>query len=140
MESNNDDNNSKCVAISQQYNGSWSNSICTQKFSFLCSYIAPTNSPTKTPTKRPTMNPTKFLIKYIIGDTAMTWNEAEKYCLSQQSHLVTITDASVNDQVKTLCRLNYDALPSRGCWIGLSYDDSTSLWEWKDGSLSLIHI
>ena len=71
--------------------------------------------------------------QFIVGTTTMTWHEAEEYCQSLGSNLVTIANASMNEEVKSLCEANFVS-GTLGCWIGLYYNHTTSLWEWNDDS------
>ena len=44
---------------------------------------------------------------YIIGSNLLTFNEAEAYCLSHESNLVTITNDLMNEEIKRLCQDNF---------------------------------
>ena len=81
----------------------------------------------------PSIQPTDYIsTQFLVGSSAMTWNEAENYCSSQGSNLVTIVNASTYDYLKSLCRSN-PAGGATGCWIGLHYEASS--WSWSDGSI-----
>ena len=62
----------------------------------------------------------------------MDWANAEAYCVSQGSHLATISDSADRDAAKALCQANDDN-SGRGCWIGLM-EDASNTWSWADGS------
>ena len=108
----NNSGNQNCIHLWASRSFNWDNQYC--------------NFSAQTPICNP-------ITPYIIGTTAMTWNEAEEYCISHGSNLVTITDASMNAELITLCRANY--IPgSQGCWIGLYLNQTTLQYEWTDDS------
>ena len=74
-----------------------------------------------------------YVNAWIIGDTAMNYDQAEAWCVAEGSHLATISDITDRDETKTLCTTN-DIASASGCWIGLFHDDSSNTWKWKDGS------
>ncbi|KAK2830272.1 hypothetical protein Q5P01_018203 [Channa striata] len=67
--------------------------------------------------------------KYIA--TRMTWADAELYCLSQKTNLVSIYSLEEHNFVKSLIN-NFD--PANGLtWIGLSDIHKEGRWMWSDG-------
>ena len=72
---------------------------------------------------------------WILGPNALSWDDAEAYCVSQGSHLATITDSTEQEEAKAVCEFETsNDIDSHGCWIGLYYDAATSTWNWQDGS------
>ncbi|CAL1584535.1 unnamed protein product [Knipowitschia caucasica] len=67
--------------------------------------------------------------KYV--STRLTWGDAEVYCQSQNSNLVSIRDDEENDFVKTLIQ-NFDHTQGM-TWIGLSDNHKEGAWMWSDG-------
>ena len=71
----------------------------------------------------------------MIGPEALTFDEAEAYCINRHGHLATIKNENDRDEVKSLCQTYYnDDNNIRGCWIGLYYNDTELSWNWKDES------
>uniref|UniRef100_A0A7N6AYG6 C-type lectin domain-containing protein n=1 Tax=Anabas testudineus TaxID=64144 RepID=A0A7N6AYG6_ANATE len=67
--------------------------------------------------------------KYV--STRMTWAEAELYCVSQGTNLVSIYSLDEENFVKSLI-MNFD--PAQGySWIGLSDIHEEGSWMWSDG-------
>ncbi|XP_017277663.1 lactose-binding lectin l-2-like [Kryptolebias marmoratus] len=68
--------------------------------------------------------------KYVA--TQMTWADAELYCLSQGSNLVSIHSLGEHNFVKSLI-MNFDPY-QRHTWIGLTDVHKEGRWMWSDGS------
>ncbi|MCQ4022703.1 MULTISPECIES: lectin-like protein [unclassified Ruminococcus] len=66
--------------------------------------------------------------KYELYDDSVTWEKAKELCEEKGGHLVTINNQHENDLV---CNMISD----RNCnvWIGASYNENTSEWEWVNG-------
>ena len=78
----------------------------------------PVTSITGEPTIAPTASDTMFL-----GETAMTWAEANDYCAGLGRHLLSIHSNATQEEAMALCD-SIDLTDSLGCWIGL-YKDLT---------------
>ena len=90
----------------------------------------PTPKPTPSPTEDPTSSPKETMF---IGDTTMSWSEADAYCKSFERELLSIHDNATQKEAELLCATH----SSTGCWIGLTIDWSgypVSDCEWSDGS------
>ena len=70
-----------------------------------------------------------MLTGYHIGDSPLSWNDAEDYCQQYGSHLATINSSFDHEAAKALCDLK-----EANCWIGLKYDDTENAWQWADES------
>merc|ERR1719295_2225794 len=89
----------------------------------------PTSAPTNEPTRTPTLGDTMF-----IGTSAMSWSDANEYCLGLGRNLISIHSDDDNVAAARLC-LSVDHTSSYGCWIGL-YDSGSHEYVWSDGSKS----
>uniref|UniRef100_UPI0037E9BB94 LOW QUALITY PROTEIN: C-type lectin mannose-binding isoform-like n=1 Tax=Semicossyphus pulcher TaxID=241346 RepID=UPI0037E9BB94 len=68
--------------------------------------------------------------KYI--SSRLSWADAELYCVSQRTNLVSIHSLTENNFVQNLIK-NFD--PTEGyTWIGLSDTQKEGHWMWSDGS------
>ena len=75
-------------------------------------------------------------IVYHVGSTAMNWTKAQEYCQALGSNLATITSTSDIKTAKALCQ-TVDTSTSNGydgCWIGLYFNDTISIYQWADHS------
>ena len=70
-----------------------------------------------------------LLSGYHVGDTKLTWNDAEEYCQQYGSHLATIKSSEDHGISKALCYVKGDS-----CWIGNYHNDTANTWQWADGS------
>ena len=69
-----------------------------------------------------------------IGTSAMSWSDANEYCLGLGRNLISIHSDDDNVAAARLC-LSVDHTSSYGCWIGL-YDSGSHEYIWSDGSKS----
>ncbi|KAL7842928.1 hypothetical protein SRHO_G00246170 [Serrasalmus rhombeus] len=97
-----------CAAM--KADGSWENLQCTEKRNFMCY-------------KRDT----DLTLKYYFIFDSLSWFEAQRYCRTSYTDLVSIRDQNQNEAVRTE-GLN----SSMSFWIGLLRDE----WEWTDGGRS----
>ncbi len=100
------------------------------------SAIDPAVGPTAEPTYNPSASPTSN--DFIVGDSEMTWGEAEDWCLKHHGrHLASIHNDSQNDAASSVC--------DGECWIGATckdgtitvtapWDDHGDCFEWSDGT------
>ena len=95
----------------------------------------PTYNPSETPTSDPTATPT-VSDSMFLGDSPMTWSEANSYCNASGRELLSIHNNATNSEARALCAtFNHTAVSSYGCWLGL-YDNGTHDYIWTDGSES----
>ncbi|RVE62543.1 hypothetical protein OJAV_G00158180 [Oryzias javanicus] len=97
-------NMEKCVAMS--HNGTWLMKDCKEEHSFVCHGYSDASS-------------------HMLIVDAKSWRDAQSYCRSLSSDLVSIHSAEENTDVRNL-------LTSETVWIGLFRDP----WKWSSGSNS----
>lgn len=69
------------------------------------------------PTPAPTAAPTDSMF---IGDSAMTWSQANTYCTGLGRELISIHDNATQIEAEVLCASVHESVSSSsGCWIGL---------------------
>merc|ERR1719361_1985791 len=88
-----------------------------------CTTLMPT-----APTYEPTANPTnEFHGQFIVGDSYMTFSDAEDWCNSQGVHLASIHSDEEHAAAFAVCT---------DCWIGLHCIGNTQFdFEWTDGTI-----
>lgn len=76
----------------------------------------------------PTSFPTASPQEYIIGDEEMTFEDAEDWCITQGSHLVSIHSDAEMEEITAIC--------SEDCWIGGNcVDNGLGSFEYTDGTV-----
>lgn len=95
--------------VGAEYNGFWNNHQCSELHYPICR-----------------------VAEYIVGDEALTWLEAEAWCVEQGHHLASIHSAEENAAVLSLC----PGEPGiSNCWTGLNCIDGDNFeWTWSDGT------
>nr|ABP94129.1 venom C-type lectin mannose binding isoform 3 variant 2 [Pseudechis porphyriacus] len=71
---------------------------------------------------------------YMVYNRSMTWNNAERFCLQQETncHLASIHS---KPEAAFLVRLVYHrASAGSSVWIGLNDPEKRRAWQWSDGS------
>ncbi|KAM3832195.1 C-type lectin domain family 4 member F-like isoform 3-T4 [Vipera latastei] len=63
---------------------------------------------------------------YYISIGRKTWYDAQNFCLSRDSHMVSI----LNDEEQKFVSLQFN----ESAWIGLSDENDEGIWQWSDGS------
>ncbi|KAG8134213.1 hypothetical protein E2320_007344, partial [Naja naja] len=63
---------------------------------------------------------------YYISIGRKTWYDAQNFCLSRDSHMVSI----LNDEEQKFISSQFND----SVWIGLSDDNEEGTWQWSDGS------
>ncbi|XP_066566049.1 macrophage mannose receptor 1 [Amia ocellicauda] len=87
--------------------GSWTDEICSTSFNFMC------------------YRDNQGTTEYILYTNSLKWKDAETYCKSRHSELVTIKSQAENQVVKQKAN-------GKKIWIGLFNDP----WLWADGANS----
>uniref|UniRef100_A0A4X2JNW3 C-type lectin domain-containing protein n=1 Tax=Vombatus ursinus TaxID=29139 RepID=A0A4X2JNW3_VOMUR len=64
---------------------------------------------------------------YYFSDTKMTWEEAERFCVSHNSHLASVTSEREQEFLSKRTNGVYH-------WIGLTDKDTEGTWHWVDGT------
>merc|ERR1719491_1096193 len=73
---------------------------------------------------------------FVVGPDALTFDDAEAFCQSIGSNLVSIHSDDERDAAQSLC-ISDVSVSDHGCWIGLSEDKSLpkpQRWTWTDGT------
>ncbi|XP_061732556.1 macrophage mannose receptor 1 isoform X2 [Nerophis ophidion] len=70
---------------------------------------------------------------YLFSENKKTWWDANSYCLSQNSHLMSIQD--IHERLWVTTQIGTEIF-----WIGLTDGITEGVWEWTDGSPFLQYI
>eukprot|EP01084_Bolivina_argentea_P192153 329942_1 len=69
---------------------------------------------------------------YFIGPDRLKWDEAEQWCISQDSHLASVHSSEDLATISTLCYEHHSN--DMDCHIGMYWGYNDNKWHWIDGT------
>uniref|UniRef100_A0A914YSI8 C-type lectin domain-containing protein n=1 Tax=Panagrolaimus superbus TaxID=310955 RepID=A0A914YSI8_9BILA len=116
------------VCVSSTMNGArWSTFDCFISKPYVCEVKASLCPEGWTYFKR-----TNFCYKLVQNEAS--WSEAEKACVNEKSHLVSLHSYEEALFVTAFATNLTSRADSSRSWIGLSTPDNNTTWEWTDGT------